>query len=69
VTIRRPRCAPNAYDLLAWFRLLEALEVDWTRATRWEVRDFVRWYRLRGNQQRRRGRADPVRPPAWRDGA
>jgi hypothetical protein len=28
-----------AYDLLSWLRFLNAVEVAWTQATRWEVRD------------------------------
>jgi integrase/recombinase XerD len=32
-----------AYDLLRWWRWLHALDVDWSRATSAEVRDFVLW--------------------------
>lgn len=45
-----------AYDLLSWMRFLSAIEVRWTQATRWEVRDWVRWHLLSRNTQRRRSR-------------
>ena len=32
-----------AYDLLRWWRWLQAVDVDWSRATSAEVRDFVLW--------------------------
>ena len=32
-----------AYDLLRWWRWLHAVDVDWSRATSAEVRDFVLW--------------------------
>lgn len=44
-----------AYDLLSWLRFLAAVDVPWARATRWEVRDWVLWSRVRRNPQRRRG--------------
>jgi len=55
-----------AYDLLAWYRLLDAMHVGWTGATRADVRDVVRWYRMADNPQRRRsGTGQPGRrPPA-----
>lgn len=54
-----------AYDLLSWLRFLAAVEVQWARATRWEVRDWVRWSRVRPNPQRQRGnRGRDHRPPA-----
>lgn len=46
-----------AYDLLSWLRFLAAVEVAWTQASRWEVRDWVRWHQTRRNDQRTR-RAD-----------
>jgi hypothetical protein len=49
-----------AYDLLAWLRLLEAMRVDWAQASRWEVRDAVRWFRTAPNGQRQR--SDICRP-------
>lgn len=47
-----------AYDLLSWMRFLSAIEVKWTQAARWEVRDWVRWHLVRRNTQHQRGR-DP----------
>jgi site-specific recombinase XerD len=35
-----------ALALLRWWRFLAAVEVDWERATRVEVRDFVLWMRF-----------------------
>lgn len=32
-----------AYDLLRWWRWLQAVDVDWSRATSAEVRDLVLW--------------------------
>ncbi|WP_328665170.1 hypothetical protein [Streptomyces sp. NBC_00328] len=32
-----------AYELLAWFRFLWAVEVSWERASRVEARDFALW--------------------------
>lgn len=43
-----------AYDLLGWLRFLDAVEVDWAAATREEVREWVLWHRVRGNDQRQR---------------
>ncbi|MGH9058413.1 MAG: tyrosine-type recombinase/integrase, partial [Acidimicrobiales bacterium] len=51
-----------AFDLLRWFRFLAAVGVDWSRASRVEVRDFVTWLRMADNPQRARHR--PGRPPA-----
>lgn len=52
-----------SFDLLSWLRFLAAVEVRWTQATRWEVRDWVRWHQVRRNTQRRRGRqVEPTRP-------
>lgn len=52
-----------AYDLLSWTRFLDTVQVSWTRATRSEVRDWIRWYRCRENPQRRRGSvSDKHRP-------
>lgn len=52
-----------AYDLLRWFRFLGAIDVEWQRATRRDVRDFVRWFREAPNAQRARGNR-PYSPPA-----
>lgn len=43
-----------AYDLLGWHRFLAAIDIPWQRATRIEVRDWVRWRRVSPNPQRRR---------------
>jgi len=53
-----------AYDLLRWFRFLIAIEVEWQRATRRDVRDFVRWFREAPNAQRTRGHKPSSRPAA-----
>jgi integrase len=53
-----------AYDLLRWFRFLSAIEVEWQRATRRDVRDFVRWFRDAPNEQRTRGDKPSSRPAA-----
>ena len=53
-----------AYDLLRWFRFLAAIEVEWQRATRRDVRDFVRWFREAPNAQRTRGHTPSSRPAA-----
>lgn len=39
-------------DLLRWFRFLWAVEVDWSRATRVEARDFCRWMLVSGKPSR-----------------
>lgn len=43
-----------AQDLLRWWRLLHALEVDWDRASRADVEVLVGWMRTADNPQRRR---------------
>ena len=45
-----------AYDLLRWWRFLDAAGVVWDQATRAEARDFCRWIQITGK---------PVRPH-WR---
>lgn len=35
-----------AYELLAWVRFLQAVEVPWCLASRVEARDFVLWQRF-----------------------
>src|SRR5258708_8820852 len=35
-----------SYDLLRWFRFCWAVDVDWSRATRIEARDFCRWIQI-----------------------
>jgi integrase/recombinase XerC len=57
-------CRSYAYDLLRWLRFSAAVEVEWQQATRREVRDFVRWFRLAPNPQRARSRKEGGRPPA-----
>jgi hypothetical protein len=39
-----------AYDLQRWFRFLAAIDVDWDKVMRRDIRDFVRW--LRGADNR-----------------
>jgi site-specific recombinase XerD len=53
-----------AYDLLRWFRFLNAIEVEWHTATRRDVRDFVRWFRDAPNAQRARRSKLSSRPAA-----
>src|SRR3546814_970028 len=43
-----------AQDLLRWWRLLHALEVDWDRASRADVEVLVGWMRTAENPQRHR---------------
>ncbi|MGE0341496.1 MAG: tyrosine-type recombinase/integrase [Porticoccaceae bacterium] len=43
-----------AQDLLRWWRLLHALEVDWDRASRADVEVLVGWMRTADNPQRHR---------------
>ncbi|MFI1155079.1 site-specific integrase [Streptomyces sp. NPDC020817] len=38
-------CRSYAFDLLRWFRFLAAVHVEWNRAKRVDVRDFVLWLR------------------------
>lgn len=52
-----------AYDLLGWLRFLDAVQVEWTAASREDVRDWVLWHRVRGNSQRQRKDVEG-RPPA-----
>lgn len=54
-----------AYDLLSWLRFIDAVDVPWQQATRWEVRDWVRWHQVHENPQRRRNVTNArSRPPA-----
>ena len=48
-----------AYDLLRWWRFLEAAGVAWDQATRVEARDFCRWIQIAGKPAR----------PHWRQPA
>jgi len=57
-------CRSYAFDLLRWFRFLAAVEVEWQRAQRGEVRDFVLWLRVCHNPARDRHRPDPPAPGA-----
>jgi integrase len=54
----RASCRSYGYDLLRWFRFLAAVDVLWSRAQRWEVRDFVLWLRTSHNPARDRRRPD-----------
>ncbi|MGH3533335.1 MAG: hypothetical protein ACRDQG_01280 [Pseudonocardiaceae bacterium] len=42
-----------AYDLMRWWRFLLVINVEWSRATSAEVRDFVLWLRYAAKQGRR----------------
>ena len=57
-------CRSYCYDLLRWLRFLAAVEVDWQKAGREDVRDFVRWLRGSENPARRRAAGRAGRPPA-----
>ena len=39
-------------DLLRWFRFLWAIDIEWSRATRAEARDFCRWMLVAGKPSR-----------------
>jgi integrase len=47
-------CRSYGHDLLRWWRLLEAVDVAWDRATRAEVELLVGWLRNHPNLQRTR---------------
>lgn len=49
-------CRSYGYDLLRWLRFLAAVDVDWDRAQRADVRDFVLWLRTAHNPARDRKR-------------
>ncbi len=51
-------CRSYGFDLLRWFRFLAAVDVEWHRAQRGEVRDFVLWLRTCHNPARDRRRPD-----------
>ena len=53
-----------AYDLLRWFRFINAIGVEWHTATRRDVHDFVRWFRDAPNAQRGRRNKPSSRPGA-----
>jgi integrase len=55
-------CRSYGFDLLRWFRFLAAVEVEWHRAQRSEVRDFVLWLRVCHNPARDRHRDDAPAP-------
>src|SRR5258708_23608589 len=48
-------------DLLRWWRFLDAVGVEWDRASRAEARDFSCWIQLRA-QQRRETSPPPAAP-------
>lgn len=52
-------CRSYGYDLLRWWRFLDAVDVAWDHAQRSEVRDFVVWLRTSHNPARDRRRSDP----------
>ncbi|MDP8960894.1 MAG: site-specific integrase, partial [Actinomycetota bacterium] len=51
-------CRSYSYDLLDWFRFLQAADTSWDRATRQDVRDYVLSILSADNPQRRRRRPD-----------
>lgn len=55
-------CRSYAFDLLRWFRFLAAVDIDWSRAKRVDVRDFVLWLRTCHNPARDRRRPDAPVP-------
>lgn len=55
-------CRSYAFDLLRWFRFLAAVDVEWSRAKREDVRDFVLWLRTCHNPARDRRRPDAPTP-------
>jgi integrase/recombinase XerC len=55
-------CRSYAYDLLRWYRFLDAVDVRWDRAQREEVRDFVLWLRVARNPARDRRRPGAPAP-------
>lgn len=57
-------CRSYGFDLLRWFRFLAAVDVEWHRAKRGEVRDFVLWLRVCHNPARDRHRQDAPAPGA-----
>lgn len=57
-------CRSYGFDLLRWFRFLAAVDVEWHRAQRGEVRDFVLWLRVCHNPARDRHRQDAPAPGA-----
>ncbi|MDX3850658.1 site-specific integrase [Streptomyces sp. AK02-01A] len=55
-------CRSYAFDLLRWFRFLAAVDIEWSRAKRADVRDFVLWLRTCHNPARDRRRPDAPAP-------
>lgn len=49
-----------AYELLAWFRFLDAVMVAWDLAGRAEARDFALWLKTARKPQRHRGPGAPA---------
>ena len=47
------------HDLLRWSRFLDAVGVEWRTAGRAEVRDYVRWLKVKANPQRARRGSKP----------
>src|SRR5437773_8829902 len=50
-----------AYELLAWFRFLRAVEVPWYVAGRAEARDFALWLKISKEPPRQRRPDAPAR--------
>ncbi len=55
-----PSLRSYAYELLAWFRFLWAVEVPWERAGRAQARDFALWLRLARKPPRPRRAGAPA---------
>ncbi|MEV7817124.1 site-specific integrase [Streptomyces flaveolus] len=60
----RPASTMRSYgmDLLRWWRFLDAVEVEWDRATRAEARDFARWMTIAPKPVRAHWRGRPASP-------
>jgi hypothetical protein len=54
-------CRSYGYDLLRWWRFLDAVDVAWDHAQRGEVRDFIVWLRTAHNP---RAGPSPIGPIA-----
>ena len=69
----RPAVTQRSYgmDLLRWFRFCWAVDVDWSRATRVEARDFCRWIQITAKPARPRrgsGSGGQSSRPSWAAG-
>ncbi|MEV8312376.1 hypothetical protein AB0P36_35100 [Streptomyces flavidovirens] len=50
----KPASTVRSYgvDLLRWWRFLWAFDIEWSRATRTDARDFTRWMQIANKPQR-----------------